>query len=211
MSQPQPQPEAAEPSQAEAAVDHALAGLPVVPSHYPVAYGFHPFGGYAFDCSCGSLWCDTPARHPIGVWDLDNATTDIAEVVRRWTAHPEANIATPASQRFGLIQLRHPATPAAILAWLTTAGITPGPVIHAGPSHLDFLVALSPPIPADSGSTQLAHLDDGLVLLPPGRAADGSAITWLRPLDTPLPPAGPLLDSLATLPSSTPDAVTPTH
>jgi len=184
-----------------AAFDYAMGGLAVVPSHYPVPGGEHPCsGGPVLECSCGNLWCATPARHLIGAYHLDDASTDAADVCRRWMAHPDGNIATPAGLLFNSVQFQDPGVPEHLLAWLEGNGITPGPVLQADRGTLEFLVKPGPLLVSQTHGTLTSVGYGGLVLLPPSRTIGGDALAWLRPLETELPPGDPLVDALAQVP-----------
>jgi len=184
-----------------AAFDFALGGVAVVPSHYPVPRGEHPCSGaLVLECSCGNLWCATPARHLIGAYRLDDASTAAADVCRRWMAHPDGNIATPAGLLFDSVQFHDPGDPEQVLAWLEGHGVTVGPVLQAGPGSLEFLVKPGPiRVPQTHGTlTYVGH--GALVLLPPSRTVGDDVLAWLRPLEAELPPGDLLVDALAQLP-----------
>ncbi len=62
-----------------AALAYALAGVPVLPLHYPVPTG----------CSCHRLDCRDPGKHPITRHGKDDASTDVAVITewqQRWPA-----------------------------------------------------------------------------------------------------------------------------
>ncbi len=187
---------AAEPSpRLQAALHYAAAGIPVLATHFPIPIRPKTAGDRAaLACSCGNPACPTPARHPIWAVSAYDATIDAAELVRWWVGVPDAGVATPARTGFGMVELCHRAPVDLIVGWLAMRGIRAGPLIAAGPTYHQFLVA-----PAGEGSTfrMVEHgsvlrvgAGGGLVPLPPSRLIDGAWTRWLRPLDT----AGPLPD-----------------
>ena len=204
------------PPRLQAALDYAARGIPVLPSHFPVPVGVPPGpagppgsagpGGTPLACSCGSGDCPTPARHPIWTVAADDATTNLAELVRWWIGMPEANVATPAGVGFGMVELCHHAPAELIVGWLAMQGIRTGPLIAAGPTCHQFLVApgtggwsfrMTAP-----GSVLRLGLGGGLILLPPSRLVDGAVGGWLRPLGAAPPDGGLLYRALLGIPGS---------
>ncbi len=203
MTEPPPEP----PLQLQAALEYAARGIAVVASHFPVATsGTDPEcsqGGLA--CSCGRVDCPTPARHPIWTTTVADATLATVELVQWWLGMPGANVATPAGASFDLIELCHPAPTGRIIRWLIMQGIGCGPVICAGPTNHQFLVATGGEgwsfSMTDHGGLVRLGRAGGLILLPPSRLIDGATGRWLRPLDTaPLPDGERVHDALAGLP-----------
>ncbi len=80
-----------------AALDYALAGLPVLPLH-TLAAG---------QCTCGSPDCASPAKHPRLTNGLNGASTDVAVVAGWWQRWPDANvgIATGAKSRLVVLDV----------------------------------------------------------------------------------------------------------
>src|SRR5256885_2269598 len=66
----------------EAALEYALAGLPVFPLHHAVAGG----------CSCSDPGCTDKAKHPRTRNGLDDASTDPEVIAAWWRRWPDANI-----------------------------------------------------------------------------------------------------------------------
>ena len=190
----------------DAGMDLALAGILVLPCHWPVEAGPSADGWTRLACSCGQPECSTPARHAIGGMTIADATTDPMLVAQWWTGGlREANVATVAGAAFGVVELRYSARPAEIRAWLAALQVVPGPVLDAGIGRTHFLTAVgaSEPRFASLGSTggvrRLAH--GSLVLLPPSRLTDRHQVAWLQgPHGVALPDPEQLFGSLARLP-----------
>ncbi|HZD02107.1 MAG TPA: bifunctional DNA primase/polymerase [Actinomycetes bacterium] len=197
------------PLQLQAALEYAARGIAVVPSHFPVpadrAGPQRPQG--AFACSCGRADCPTPARHPIWTTSVEDATLDAVSLAQWWVGMPDANVATPAGASFDLIEVCHPAPASQIACWLRKQGIGAGPLIGAGPTHHQFLVAAgaqgwSHAVTEHGGLMRLGR-SGGLILLPPSRLGDGAACRWLRPIGAaPLPDGARVYEALAGLPGA---------
>jgi hypothetical protein len=190
----------------DAGMDLALAGIPVLPCHWPVEAGPAADGWTRLACSCGRPECQAPARHVIGGMKVSDATTDPVLVAQWWTGGlHDANVATIAGAAFGVVELRYSARPAEIRAWLAAAQVTPGPVLDAGIGRAQFLTAAGAPEPrfAPLGSTGgVRRLGNGsIVLLPPSRLVDRHQVAWLQgPHGVALPDPEQLLGTLARLP-----------
>src|SRR6266536_4667091 len=195
-----------------AALTYPHYGLSVVACHWPVPAEFPQF------CSCGSLHCRTPARHPIGALSPADATRDPSQLSRWWLAHPAANLAAfTDTTRIGVIELHHPelvhpANPGHLMRLLNGHYADLCPIIHAGPGRMQFLVQpgepgahhsqleTDPTDPFASDNPAVAMLaPDTLFLLPPSRQMSGERVRWMRRLRhaSRLPAAKPLLDVLA--------------
>jgi hypothetical protein len=205
MTEPPPEP----PLQLQAALEYAARGIAVVPSHFPVPVGGadpqHPPGTFA--CSCGRADCPTPARHPIWTTVIEDATVDTVSLVQWWVGMPDANVATPAGGSFDLVEVCHPAPTSQIVRWLALQGIGAGPVVRAGPTHHQFLVAAGAEgwsyAPTGHGGVVRLGRSGALILLPPSRLVDGGASGWLRPLSAgPLPDGERVYQALAKLPGA---------
>jgi hypothetical protein len=187
-----------------AAIEYAALGIAVVQSHWPTAPAGQPHHTSApVICSCEVADCPTPAAHP--VTSIDDATVNIAQVIGRWSAHPHANVATPAGISFDVLECRDNHT----LDRLAEQGLEPGPIIDLGDGRLRFPVRASLSDGPRASATRhgaACCLDAGtLVLLPPSRLVDGREITWLCPFDDRvvlLPECDQLLDALLQLPST---------
>ncbi len=204
--------QAGEPSaRLQAALHYAASGIPVLASHFPVAVRARAAGAgerASLACSCGSVACPTPARHPIWAVTAADATTDPYELARWWVGIPDASVATPAGPGLGMVELCHRAPVDLIVGWLAMRGIRAGPLIAAGPGYHQFLVA-----PAsggwsfrmvEHGSVLRLGAGGGLVLLPPSRLIDGAWTRWQRPLSAagPLPDGDRLFRALLRLPGA---------
>jgi hypothetical protein len=193
------------PLRLQAALEYAARGIAVVPSHFPVPSGLPEQPPGALACSCGRADCPSPARHPIWTASIEDATVDTASLVQWWVGMPDANLATPAGASFDLVEVCHPAPTSRIVRWLGMQGIGPGPVIEAGPTHHQFLVAAggegwSFTMTEHGGLVRLGG-GCGLILLPPSRTVDGAVGRWLRPLrGAALPDGERVYESLAALP-----------
>jgi hypothetical protein len=195
------------PPQLQAALEYAVHGIAVVASHFPIVTSVtdpgQPTGTLA--CSCGRADCPTPARHPIWTATAEDATVQAADLVGWWLGMPDANVATPAGASFDLIEVCHPAPTGRIVRWLAVQGIGCGPVIGAGPTHHQFLVATGAEgwsfIMTGHGGLVRLGREGGLILLPPSRMVDGAAARWVRPVGVAPPPDGErVYEALATLP-----------
>lgn len=67
----------------QAALDYASRGWPVVPIYWPEGD----------KCSCGKDNCQSPAKHPITIHGLKDATTDKNIIKAWWNKWPKANVA----------------------------------------------------------------------------------------------------------------------
>src|SRR5262245_25152009 len=77
------------------ALRYARQGIPVFPVWWPVAEDV---------CACPQgAKCRNPAKHPITTHGLHDATTNLDQVRRWWTAHPYANIGMPTGQVSGRV------------------------------------------------------------------------------------------------------------
>jgi hypothetical protein len=205
MTNPTPEP----PLQLQAALEYAAHGIAVIASHFPVPAGAaspqQPSGALA--CSCGRSDCPTPARHPIWTTAVEDATLNAVSLVQWWVGMPDANVATPAGASFDLIEVCHPAPTGQIIRWLAVQGIAVGPVVGAGQTHHQFLVAAgaegwSFAMTEHGGLVRLGR-SGGLILLPPSRLVDGASGRWLRPIGAaPLPDGARVYGALARLPGA---------
>jgi hypothetical protein len=190
----------------DTAMDLALAGVPVMPCHWPVEADPRADSWTGWGCSCADGDCPAPARHVIDGMTVANATTDPVLVAQWWTGGLwEANLATVAGTVFDVVQLRYSARPAEIRAWLDAARVVPGPVLDAGLGRVQFLTSLGAgepqfaPLGSIGGVRLLGH--GSLVLLPPSRLTDRHEVTWLQgPHGVPLPNPEQLFGALTRLP-----------
>jgi hypothetical protein len=190
----------------DTAMDLALAGVPVMPCHWPVTPGPGAESYTGLVCSCGQVDCLTPARHVIDGMTVADATTDPVLVAKWWTGGLwEANLASVAGAVFDVVQLRYSARPAEIRAWLGEARIVPGPVLDVGLGRVQFLTTVGSAesrfasLGSTGGVRRLGH--GSLVLLPPSRLIDRHEVTWLQgPHGVPLPDPEQLFAALARLP-----------
>jgi hypothetical protein len=185
-----------------AALTYPGRGLPVVACHWPAPADLPQF------CSCGSLDCPAPARHPIGTLTIEDVAADVRQVSRWWLAHPTANLAMVTSGRVGVVALHHSARPDHIIRLLNTRQADPGPIIHAGEGLLHLLVKPDQrldvptteaiPLASSAGSEAVAIPLGTPILLPPSRLMTGTRIRWIRRLyhTSRLPDAASLLGVL---------------
>ena len=78
----------------EAALDYARRGWPVFPCHYVFSNG---------KCSCGKPDCHSPAKHPMTLRGLQDATSDEKIIRNWWGKHPKANIGILTGSASGLV------------------------------------------------------------------------------------------------------------
>ncbi|HZD69977.1 MAG TPA: bifunctional DNA primase/polymerase [Actinomycetes bacterium] len=192
----------------EAAVDLAMAGIPVLPSHYPVPAGLTDEGWPRLGCSCSRDDCLTPTRHLMAEMEPADASTDPVRVAQWWTGGMrEANVAAVTGQAFDVVELRHPGRPEDIRAWLADFQVVPGPVLDAGIGRVQFLTVVGEtapcfaPIGSTGGVRRLRH--GAIVLLPPSRLVDWHEVAWLQGLHgVTLPDVDRLFEALARLPEA---------
>ncbi|MEU6170531.1 bifunctional DNA primase/polymerase [Streptantibioticus parmotrematis] len=192
----------------------AAASFPVAPAAYPSGFG----------CSCDRVGCPTPGMHPVSFAWQTEATTDAAQITRWLLADPPANFITATGAGHDVLDVPAQAGRIAI-ARLETEGSGTGPVAMYGDDRMLFFTA-SRGTPDDEDEWWPCELDchpetldehPGLrwhcrgsyVLLPPSRLPDGSAVTWLRPADLPLPDPLPLLAVLTDACGQVPDVPEP--
>ncbi|MFY1671808.1 bifunctional DNA primase/polymerase [Plantactinospora sp. WMMB334] len=166
-----------------AALEHAAAGVPVLPLHSPTVTG----------CSCGRADCDRPGKHPR--WHrgllrhgLHDASTR-PEVIRRWwTRWPRANLGLRTGDRFDVCDVDPPDGVAALRALVGARRFT-GPVVRTGSGGWHLYLR---PTGAGNRAGLLPGVDwrgaGGYVVAPPSRHASGRDYRWIRP------PAAPLAD-----------------
>ncbi|PWI43267.1 bifunctional DNA primase/polymerase [Streptomyces sp. ICBB 8177] len=204
-----------------AAADREALLLGAAAASFPVAPAAHPSG---FGCSCDRVGCPTPGMHPVSFAWQTEATTDAAKITRWLLADPLANFVTATGAGHDVLDV--PAQAGRIaLARLEAEGTGTGPVAMYGDDRMLFFTA-SRGTPDDEDEWWPCELDchpetldehPGLrwhcrgsyVLLPPSRLPDGSAVTWLRPADRPLPDPLPLLAVLTDACGQVPEAPEP--
>jgi hypothetical protein len=154
-----------------AALAYARHGIPVLPVHSPASDG---------GCSCGTVHCDRPGKHPRLRRGLTDASTDPRRIEMWWTRWPDANIGlrtgivmdvADIDSAAGWHSLRH-----------VLGGTMPdGPQVRTGRGgwHLWFRttgygnrVRLLPGVDWRGAG--------GYVVAPPSRHASGAAYTWIR-------------------------------
>ena len=79
----------------EVALRYAAHGWPVLPLHAPLPHG----------CSCGSLDCGSPGKHPRTRRGLHDATTDPTTIRGWWGRWPHANLGVATGDASGLLVL----------------------------------------------------------------------------------------------------------
>jgi hypothetical protein len=191
----------------DAALGYAAHGIPVYPVHWPR----HVPGGTNLACSCRrGVACDRPAKHPLVLHGVNDATTDPGQLERWWQQWPAANLGLATGIVFDALDVDGPAGVAALRQLARTAGLRlPGPVVRTGGGGWHYWFA-----PTGLGNRPphgLTHIDwrgrGGCVLAPPSRHVSGGRYRWLRGLDqTPLPEVPAALRRLLT-----PDPATPTR
>jgi Bifunctional DNA primase/polymerase, N-terminal len=169
----------------DAGMDLALAGIPVLPCHWPAGSGPVADGWTRLACSCGRRDCSAPARHVIAGMTVADASADPVLVAQWWTGGlHDANVATVAGTAFDVVELRYAARPAEIRAWLAAFQVVAGPVVDAGMGRVHFFTTVGTPEPRFSplgctgGVRRLGH--GSVVLLPPSRLTDRHQVTWLQ-------------------------------
>jgi hypothetical protein len=177
------------------------AGFPVAPAAHPVDYR----------CSCDRMGCPAPAQHPLSFAWQSMATVD-AEQVTRWLARdPQANAVTATGRAHDVLDVPAEAGRLA-LQRMDELGVPVGPVSAVGEDRFLFFTTTRSTLDEDEWWTSeldthpedLAehpgirwHTRGSYVLLPPSRLTDGSAVTWVRAPELPLPDPLRVLDLLA--------------
>lgn len=177
----------------------------------PVAPAAHPTADSGSRCSCDRIGCPTPGMHPVSFAWQTQATTDPEQISRWLRAEPLANFVTATGRNHDVLDV--PAAAGRIaLARLDADAVPTGPVAAYGDERLLFFTATRG-TPEDEDEWWPCELDchpetldehPGLrwhcrgsyVLLPPSRLPDGTAVTWVRPPELPLPDPLPLLAHL---------------
>ena len=169
-----------------AALSYPGRGLRVMACHWPTPCELPQF------CSCGDVDCPTPARHPIGTFAIDQATTSLGQLARWWQANPAANPATMTDEQVGVIELHHPARPGTLFQALKAHRANQAPMIYADQGVAHLLVKPDPdldPSAADlachptSGIDKVVISPPGtLILLPPSRRMNRLRIHWMTHL-----------------------------
>jgi hypothetical protein len=161
-----------------AALKYAARGWPVLPLHWPAAGG----------CSCGESDCDKPAKHPLTLHGVKDATTDpdrIRAWFRRW---PKANlgIATgdPGPTVLDVDDLAAARSTIAGIAATTPTAATPG--INHPPGRHHYLLG------TERGTVGLGWGElrgcGSYVVAPPSIGANGRLYVWTCEPNGTLPP-----------------------
>lgn len=79
----------------QAAIDYAARGWPIVPIHWPNGE----------TCSCGNPKCQSPAKHPLTLHGLKDASKDKSVIQAWWKKWPQANLAIITGAESGLVVL----------------------------------------------------------------------------------------------------------
>ena len=208
---------------AAAAVEYAQLGWPVCPG----AVGSHPgparhrvpalatrgrrrSSGRA--CSCDRIGCPAPGAHPISAaWQIE-ASSDPADVARRWRERPDASIILVTGRVFDVLDVPSRAGLSA-LERISHSPAAMGPVALRGDNRALFF-ATTRGAPADEGEWWSCHLDcepdsftpvaglrwhcrDSYVVAP-ARTGRGPGAHWIRdPTEHRLPDGLRLLEFLA--------------
>jgi len=175
-------------------------------------------------CGCADPSCTTRGKHPrhdrvLQPRGLHSATTDPAEIRRRWQKWPDANVGTPTGTAAGRVVLDVDGPDGA--ASLTTVAPLPAtPMVITGRGWQYYFLPPEPPL--KNAVKFRPGLDTrgegGYAILPPSRHWSGQRYTWgVRPADQALaalpgwiaaavaPPPAPPRPDLAAAPWATPD------
>ena len=153
-----------------AALDYAARGWPVFPVHY-VRDGA---------CSCGQE-CGSPAKHPMTMNGLKNATTDADKIRRWWEKRPDSNIGLVTGVAFDVFDIDDAGGLTA--EQLRAIGAMDGPGVITGGAGMHCYV-----LPTGLGNRAkfLPGCDwrgaGGYVLAPPSTHLSGHRYEWLDPL-----------------------------
>jgi hypothetical protein len=167
----------------DAALGYAARGIPVYPVHWPRPTP----SGTSLACSCPrGPACDRPAKHPLVLHGVKQATTDPDRIGGWWRRWPRANLGLATGVIFDALDIDGPAGLAALRQLAAAVGLwLPGPLVRTGGGgwHAWFRpTGLGNRPPRD-----LAHVDwrgrGGAVLAPPSRHISGGSYRWVRTLD----------------------------
>ncbi|HEY5434690.1 MAG TPA: phage/plasmid primase, P4 family [Candidatus Limnocylindrales bacterium] len=178
-------------SPADAALQYALLGWPVVPLYEPVGDR----------CSCGRSSCRSPGKHPRTRHGLKDATSDPAAVESWWHKTPTANIGILTGVGFDVLDVDGPTGEGSLEALSTSYGPLPdGPVAITGRGvHRLFL-----PTGAGNRAALRPGLDwrghGGYEVAPPSRHISGRVYGWREAVSLVLPAAPDWLAGLVASP-----------
>ncbi|AEW93730.1 MULTISPECIES: bifunctional DNA primase/polymerase [Streptomycetaceae] len=175
---------------------------------FPLAPAAHPSAESGSRCSCDRVGCPTPGMHPVSFAWQTQATTDHGQVTRWLRGHPAANFITATGRNHDVLDV--PADAGRLALERLAAEPTPtGPVAAYGDDRLLFFTATRGhpedeeewwpceldchPETLDEHPGLRWHCRGSYVLVPPAALPDGTAVTWVRPPDLPLPDPLPLL------------------
>nr|WP_305119122.1 bifunctional DNA primase/polymerase [Tahibacter harae] len=161
---------------AEYAAAYAARGLAVFPLHWVVA------AGTALGCSCADSDCRSPAKHPLTVNGVKDASTDAAAVAAWWEAWPQANIGlalggfvvVDTDPRNGgdialeMLEAQHGRLPD---TWLAITG--------GGGTHHVYAAAAGAHYPGKLGKgVDLKRGDGAYIVVEPSRHISGNHYAW---------------------------------
>ena len=160
---------------------------------YYASRGWHVFPTHtAVDgrCSCGSVECGSPGKHPRTRAGLQDATTDREQIVQWWTRWPGANVAIRTGVVSGLLVLdldaKHGDPDAMIAAVEVLAGAdcpqTTVSLTGGGGRHLLFALDPDGGTAANSSGRLGAGIDvrgeNGYIVAPPSLHKSGQTYAW---------------------------------
>jgi hypothetical protein len=187
------------PSRADAAIQYALLGWPVLPLHEPAGDR----------CSCGGSSCSSPGKHPRTRHGLNDATSDPVIVAKWWRRWPNANIGLRTGIGFDVLDLDGDDG----LAWLAEMEAIHGPLpdgLRAKTGRGGLHIFLKP-----TGLGNAAHIDGrkvdfrgdgGYVVVAPSVTV--AAYEWIGdPSVSPIPEAPEWLLVLLRKPEAVPPTI----
>jgi hypothetical protein len=165
----------------QAALDYASRGWPVVPIHWPEGD----------KCSCGKVDCQSPAKHPITLHGLKDATIDKVIIKAWWEKWPKANVAVLTGSASGIMVVDiDPRNGGDVsLKKLERLGNFPiTPTAFTGGGGLHFILEHPGNGARIGNKSKLAGYegvdfkgDGGYILAAPSRHMSGKQYTWKYP------------------------------
>jgi hypothetical protein len=145
-------------------------------------------------CSCERSSCSSPAKHPLTLHGLNDATIDLNQIRRWWAQWPHANVGILTGGDLIVVDLDGPE---AETGWAAIAGETDlsgVPTVRTGRGRHLFFDAHGPAVTSAGrlGKKIDTRGDGGYVVAVPSRHISGAAYQW----EITLPPIGTTLPAL---------------
>lgn len=164
-----------EPATVEIALRYAGHGWPVLPLHTPTASG----------CSCTTVDCGSPGKHPRTLRGLHDATTDPDQVRAWWTRWSDANVGvtTGATSKLLVVDIDLPDGPASLARLEADHGRLPATCQQRTGSGGRQLLFTHPgrTVANRTGLEPGIDIrgDGGYIVVPPSRHTSGERYRWV--------------------------------